>query len=157
MKHFLERIPDCHIPIAWDEFHRINKAGRRSLNNSKLGMRFFNVLKDIAANFGGGQGRALDCQFAEFWSEKRIANRVVAGTREFGYLTECPRRYLQKLPSYINLCAVRSEHSRRGLDGAKRTDNRWWVEFGHTLTDPEFICYLLFLSGVLEAVQPYVG
>ena len=43
--------------IGWDGFHRLNHAGMASMRSSDIATEFFQLLHDLQAQFGYGQGR----------------------------------------------------------------------------------------------------
>ena len=105
------------------------------------------VLKDLEAAFNSPQGKMLDRQLASFVQENCLAGKVVAGTREFGYLCGTPGRFLEKAASYIALIAVRLKHANEGRTAHKPP---FWTKLGGVVSDASLLVFTMGLQDILQ-------
>ena len=105
------------------------------------------VLKDLEAAFNSPQGKMLDRQLASFVQDNFLAGKVVAGTREFGYLCGTPGRFLEKAANYIALIAVRLKHANEGRTAHKPP---FWTKLGGVVSDASLLVFTMGLQDILQ-------
>jgi hypothetical protein len=170
--------------VAWSQFHRLDKAGTRACKKHALAAEFVELLKDLEAVFGGGQGRALDKQVCAFLGVKFWVGRVPSSTRKFAYFTDGPVVFLNKFFSYYAAIDVRRQHAEDGrgqvppcitlqtckndscirilirklmcvtLSGTHSA--QWYVDLGTRLANMKMLTFLMIFSETLMFVKPFV-
>lgn len=139
--------------IRWDHFHRVNKAGVNAMKINDAAVRFFDLLHDLQCVFGIGQGRALHLQVQVESGVTPTAHTFSGGTRQFNYLTEAPKRFVQKWRQWLVTAEIRKRH--REEDGRGTRNLEWWSQLCTRLTDVGIIVFSMIFDAALRAVSPY--
>ena len=79
---------------------------------------------------------------------------VPCGTREYGYLAQCPRRCIDKLKGHYAALQVRHNHSQ---EGRTKHSVSYWVALGQTVASMELVVFVLCLVDILESHDGYIG
>ena len=141
-------MPRC----AWTGFHRLDKAGVKACRDSDLACAFTNLLKDLEACFGGGQGRQLDQQVSSMLGIKFLVGRKPGSTRKFVYFSGGPAIYLKKFPAYYRAIELRRNHS---LEGRTNKTPQWWTELGHRFASARLLTFIMCFQQILESARPF--
>ena len=67
---------------SWDEFHKLDAAGRKALNGVPLAKEFFDVVKQIGHKFAIGSGVQLDRGLSSALETRHLVTKTGAGTRK---------------------------------------------------------------------------
>ena len=65
--------------VHWDHFHRLDHAGNNAIRASAPATEVMQLLHDLEANFGHGQGRALHRGVNDFLGAAQLAHKHPGG------------------------------------------------------------------------------
>ena len=144
--------------IAWDGFHRIDKAGVSSMRSSPEAVEFFDILHTLQAQFGYGQGRSVARAVADVMGTKMIRHRHAGGTRKFVYLSEAVESFLGNFGVFMQSIRLRKHQAE--TENRTAQSNEWWSTLARRVATLSLVSFLLFfqastcLRGPLRFLAP---
>ena len=145
--------PDVVNCTSWDEFHRVDRGGMRTVRRVAAAQEVFDLSTEVQRLFGSGEGRLLLRGVSAHIGEKTKEAIAPGGTRKFASLCGVAGTIIDNYKSYTAGLHLRMEwrragHSTQSLESL--------AEIGRRLSDPAFVVFLVCFNDILvRVVRPY--